>query len=392
MTALLAGGAVLVAQAEDADRLRPYIQFRSAEFNTAWDVLDGIGLGAGVNLNRYWGIEFAADFYEMELLDRTDTSVGEEGIWHFVPQARFRYPMLKDRLVPYLIAGIGPNRMEYNDRTQAGFGRDIDANGGSFSVALGGGIEYFLADNITFGIEGKYMWSDPVDVSIDGQRQELDMSAPLVTMGLRVYLDENHPQPKADSLADVPARLYAGVRIGVGVMPDGNWVPGVKLEPEVSSWGPFNQIFGLSLGANFGRHLGVELTGESMEWAIHYGARGSIGEYAFVPVIPHLRFRLPLERGRVVPFVMAGFGAAYGEFNDLKPAGQGIPVDASGFYPALGVGGGIEYFFTRQASVSLEARWNYSWGHEITLDGLAQSGDISNVQAQIGIRLYLLEL
>lgn len=391
---LLAGAAVgsLAGQAEDSDRVRPYVYLRSAEFNTVWDVLDGYSIGAGVNLNRHWGVELAGDFYEKHLIDDTIGRVGEEAIWHFIPQVRFRYPMLKDRLVPYLIGGIGPASMQFNDRSVGGFGVDIDADGYSWSAAFGGGIEYFLTDSVAFNLEAKYLWTQPIDISIGGVARELDMSAPMATFGFRVFLDDNHVRPMPWAGDDVAARLFFSTHFGVGGMTDGNWAPKVSLEPEVSKWGSLNQIYGLSLGADFGRHWGVELTADSTEWGVIVDGVGQVCEYAFVPVIAQARFRYPLGDSRWVPFVMGGFGAAYGERNDVKPAGAATRVKAKGVYPAASAGAGIEYFFSRSASISSEFHWNYSWGHKVSIaNGPDMKGDIANWQAQIALRLYLLE-
>ncbi|MCZ7639292.1 MAG: hypothetical protein M5U12_26565 [Verrucomicrobia bacterium] len=83
----------------------------------------------------------------------------------------------------------------------------------------------------------------------------------------------------------------------------------------------------------------------------------------------------------------------YGEFNDKKEPSQGLKLDAKGVYPALGVGGGIEYFVARNFAMNLETRWIYSWDHAFTVgSGPEEKGDLSVFQAQLGFRLYLLEL
>jgi opacity protein-like surface antigen len=382
----------VAVKAEDSDRLRPYIYLRSAEFNTVWDVLDGYSIGAGVNLNRYWGVELAADFYEMYLEDPIIGKVGEEAVWNFIPQVRFRYPILNDRLVPYLIAGVGPASLQFNDRSVGGFGQDIDADGYSWSASVGGGIEYFLTDSVAFNLEGKYLWTQPIDISINGNVQELDMSAPMVTFGFRVFLDDNHVRPMPWAAEDIPVRLFFGAHFGVGAMTDGDWASGVSLEPEVSRWGSLNQIYGISVGADFGRHWGVELTIDSTEWGVIVDGVGQVCEYAFVPVIPQVRYRHPLGDSRWVPFVMGGVGGAYGERNDVKPAGATTDIDAKGVYPVASAGAGIEYFFSRSASISGEVHWNYTWGQEISVNnGPTMKGDFANWQAQVALRLYLLE-
>lgn len=380
------------ARAEDADRLRPYVWLRSAEFNTVWDVLDGYSLGVGVNLDRHWGVEFAADFYEMYLEDPIIGRVGEQALWNFMPEVRFRYPVLNDRLVPYLIAGVGGVRIQFNDQARGGLGLPVDADGTTWSASVGGGIEYFLADNIAFNLEGKYLWVQPIDVSVDGRPSELDMSAPLVTFGFRVFLSENHPQPMVWARQEKPARLFFGAHFGVGAMTNPNWAPAISLEPEVSRWGPLNQIYGISLGVDWGRHWGVELTVDSTEWGIVLDGVGQVSEYAVVPIIPQFRFRYPIGDGRWVPFLMGGVGAAYGERNDKKPVATGMDIHAKGIYPAASVGGGVEYFFAHNASVSTEFHWNHFWDHEIQIDqGPQHTGDFADWQVQVALRLYLLE-
>jgi hypothetical protein len=63
---------------------------------------------------------------------------------------------------------------------------------------------------------------------------------------------------------------------------------------------------------------------------------------------------------------MAGVGITYAEYNDAKPPGLGLKVYSKGIYPALGVGAGLEYFVVRNFSLNADARWLYTWDHEIT--------------------------
>jgi hypothetical protein len=144
------------------------------------------------------------------------------------------------------------------------------------------------------------------------------------------------------------------------------------------------------LGANFGEVWGVELDAGGGEYTID-GPDGGLSEYAYAGVVPHVRFRWPLEDGRVVPFVRAGMGICYGEDNDNKPGIEGHTWEAKGIYPAASVGGGVEYFIARNISFSGEARWFYSWGHDFTLDGVSGQGEFSNLQLLLGMRLYLVE-
>ena len=70
-----------------------------------------------------------------------------------------------------------------------------------------------------------------------------------------------------------------------------------------------------------------------------------------------------------------------------------MKVDAKGVYPALSVGGGIEYFMVRNFSLNLETRWLYSFDHAVTIGaGPEETGDLSVFMVQLGFRVYFLEL
>lgn len=112
----------------------------------------------------------------------------------------------------------------------------------------------------------------------------------------------------------------------------------------------------------------------------------TVGEYATFSILPLARLRLPLQDGRWVPYMTAGFGAIYGEFNDGR---HEFDVSAKGLYPAVAVGGGLEYFIHRGFSVTADTWWQYSWGHEFKVDGRQFRGDFSSLQLQLGFRAYL---
>lgn len=381
------------ARAEDADRFRPYLRFHSGDVSPLWGVDDLWSFGVGANFNQNWGGEVILDFFEREYELSPYGTLGEVSAWNFVPEARLRFPLLQDRLVPYVIAGIGPSFLQFNDRKKSGYGLDIDIEDMSFAVAAGAGVEYFIADNVTFGLEGKYMWVNPIDGTVEGQTVDVDVSSAIFTFGLRVYFDENQPQPLATEDERDPNRFYFGVRVGGSVRTDDEWTSGVSIVPEPSALGgTVNQTGSLVLGADFGENWGIELTADSLEHGIRIEDYGTIGEYGMGVVIPQLRLRYPLQRGRWVPYFATGVGIAYGEFNDGKEAGAGLKVDTSGIYPALSVGGGIEYFVVRNFSLSADARWVYTWGHEIDIaDVVSGSGDFSMVQFSLGFRVYLFD-
>lgn len=377
--------------AEDADRFRPYMRFHSGDIAPLWDVDDHWSFGLGANFNRYLGAELALDFFERDYDYDSIGTLGEVSVWSLMPELRLRRPMFGDKLVPYLIAGIGPSFHQINDFKQSARGHEVDIEGYTWGVAAGGGIEYFIADNVTFGIEAKYMWFDPIRGKVDGDSVNVDVSSPTFTFGLRVYFDENEPRPLVSLEENAPNRFYFGVRVGGAILTDDKLSSGVELNPEGAAWlDAINQTGGLVLGADFGPRLGVELSIDSFEPNLSSDF-GSLGEYGMGIAVPQLRYRLPTGHPRISPYLMAGVGLTYAEFNDAR-AGSDIDVDAKGIYPTLRAGGGLEYFVVRNFSFNADAAWIYSWGHDFEVSGLPKGqGDFSAIQVTLGFRVYLFD-
>lgn len=383
-----------VVRSEDADRYRPYIHFRNGDIGPVVGVHDLWGMSYGANFNRYWGAELAADFYELRPDLGTLGIIGEQSVATLVPQVRFRYPLLGDRLVPYVIAGAGPAFLQLNDHKASVWKLDVDADSVRLGVVAGGGLEYFIADNVTVGFEAKYMWLGDRDVTVSGQQYSPNFSSTLLTFGLRVYLSENEPHPLAEMQDPIPDRFYFGVRLGASILTDDHWENGVTLKPVVAAaWESLNHAGGLSLGANFGTHWGAEFAIDFNEYILNVEPYGHIAEYSVYRLLPQLRLRWPMSRGRLVPYILAGGGVTYDEFNDRKPNGGGLDVDTLAWHPAVTAGAGLEYFLVRNFSINADVRWLYTWGHSLSIDGgPAAKGDFSDVQFFLGFRVYLFNL
>ena len=393
----LAGGlGSPAARAEDADRLRYYFGWRSYEADTIWGVDDANGVSVGANFDRHWGMELGVDSLQHNLKNTLSQTVAEQTAITLMPLVRLRQPMMNDRLVPYLIAGVGTSFLQFNDRKSHGFGVDIEAEDWKLAVAGGAGIEYFLTDETAFGFEGKYLWIDELDTRIGGVPGTFDMSSFLLSFGLRMYFDENIPQSFADAVeSPCTSRFYFGVRAGVRTILDGNWGGGVKLTPLAQAYGhELNKHYGVTVGATLNRNWGVELAIDGGETSIKVDDKYSIGEYAQAAVIPMLRYRYPLNSGRWVPYAAGGVGMLYAESNDMKPQSALFPgVDSKGFYGVARGGVGMEYFFTRNFSFALETNYQYTWDHEITLpDRPTITGDFSMFQALLMFRAYLFKI
>jgi opacity protein-like surface antigen len=383
-------------QTNRTSHLAPYVHLRSGEFDTVWGVQDMWGFGVGADLTRHVGLELAFDTYEKDF-DPFGTKLGEQSLLSLVPQVRLRLPLVHDRVVPYVVAGAGIGWYDFNDPTRDGYGRNIDAQGNELIITAGVGVDLFLNRHVAFNLEGKYLWLDDLDISVDGTTGTFEMADFVGTFGFRAYLEDPDALALFDVVEEPPLRLYFGAAFGGGWIADGNWISGVELVPESASMGTVGQSVELVLGMNFGRHFSVEIPADYYESVIQLdnlaGVTGGVGEYATYAVIPNLRFRWPLKDGRIVPYLMAGFGGTYSEVNDRFDNGNNVSVDSKGFAPAFALGGGVEYFFNRDVSLFGQVKYIQSWDNKIEVNNAGeQKGDLAWLHFQIGFRLNLLNI
>jgi hypothetical protein len=198
------------SRAEDADRFRPYFRFHFGNISSLWDVDDLWSFALGANFDRHWGCELGIDSYEQGF-SYDGKFLGEVSGLLLVPQARLLKTFLNGRLVPYVLAGAGVSLLQFNDAKEPAFGRRIEIEGSAFTMSAGTGMEYFVADNVSLGIEGRYFWQQPVSGKVDGQSVKVDLSAPAFTWGMRAYIDENRFRPPADAGPESPGRFYLSI-------------------------------------------------------------------------------------------------------------------------------------------------------------------------------------
>ncbi len=105
--------------------------------NPLTGVHDAWGIGLGANLNRYVGIEVAVDSYELFVEPAGFGKIGEYSVWSIVPQVRLRYPLLRDRLVPYLLVGGGIGFTQFNDQVSSASGVTIDTESSTPVASIG---------------------------------------------------------------------------------------------------------------------------------------------------------------------------------------------------------------------------------------------------------------
>lgn len=344
------------------------------------------GLVAGVSLGRYLGVEVAADHWESSLRPDGLHTVGEYGLFFVVPQLRLRYPLLEDRLTPYLVAGVGVSHAEFNDRKSDGVGLRIRASGTGVVGALGGGLEYFVANNISLGVETRWLISRDQEIKVGTQGGTANLDQLQATANLRLLFPEG---PDAPRPAQAPAwRPYVGLRAGGAYTIDDSAGGGLELRPENGSIGPFNLLFNVAVGVDLGRYLGLELAAESYEMNLRLSGVGLVREYSVYAFWPQVRLRYPVLDGRLVPYAIAGVGVSYAETNDAKPKGLGVDVNGDDVDVAGVVGGGLDWFLARNIAAGVETKYAIDRGHEIDVQGTRRSVTLDALFVSFGFRIY----
>ena len=399
MLALAAPGAV--AHAQDSDLLRFYgglrVGYTFLTQSSPVSTMDSsrfeqvTGLSLGVNFNRYFGVELAADSFETDVELHGGSRIGEYGIFTLIPQARLRYPLYGDRLVPYVLAGVGLSRNEFNDRKQEGIGHSIHASDTTVVGAVGAGIEYFVTSNIAVGVEARYLVSRDQRIAIDGRSEKANLDALLTSVNMRLLFPE---MPGASAAAAPPdyrttGRFYAALRLGGGAVIDEDIASGVEAAPVNSAIGGVLSLsYGGALGMDLTRVFGAEFAVEGYDFEVRIPGLGSVGEYAIYTYIPQLRFRYPVFEGRLTPYLVTGVGVSFGEFKDRKPRGRDFDIGGEDFALAAVAGIGVEYFVASNIAVGLETKYLYSRDHTMQVSGRDRDLRLDSMLTSLGLRIY----
>jgi opacity protein-like surface antigen len=379
--ALLAAGA---ARGEDSDLTRYYFGFRYGDILPGQiKAHDSTGGEIGVNFGRYFGIELALDSYEVKVGE-----VAEMSVLGLVPQVRLRYPFYHDRLVPYVLAGVGLAVTQANDARAP-----VDWVGGKDDVlpmgSAGGGIDYFVADNLSVGLQGKYLASGDLDYSSGGVADSINASSAIVMVGFRVFYPELHPAENAVAAADAAARFYLSLRTGGALLVDLSPFPGISSTPEQSVFGSnFTQQFGVSVGANIGRYASLELALDNYEIRLALPDVGGIGEYSVFPIAVQGRVRIPVA-DHIESYVLAGVGGEYGQLNDRTPAGEELKLHGRDVVPMGVFGTGLEYALLSNVSIGGEAKYIIARGHSFRVEpNPAVQGNFDAFVLALAVRVF----
>jgi opacity protein-like surface antigen len=390
-----------VCDAEDTDQVRYYLSTRvGVIFSPSGGSMSGLelstytvqstGLSLGVNFHRYLGAELAVDGWDVDVKVPGLGSIGEYGVASVLAQARLRYPLLDNTLTPYVLGGLGVMSNEFNDRKPRGVGMSIQAEGTTFAGAVGAGIEYFVANNVALGVEARYVVSRDQEFTINGRRQSANLDTMVVAGSLRLLFPET-PEVAAAAPAeiDTTGRFYFGLRAGGAAIPHRRMMAGLEAKPLNSAIaGTLDPLYGVGLGWDITRFVGFELSGHGYETALRIPGLGSIGEYGLYELLPEVRVRYPLLHGRLLPFLLAGVGISYGEFNDRTPHGNSVAISAKD-YAILGAAGvGFEYFVAQNMAAGIETKYEISRGHEFTIPGDRGHANLDAILTMVGVRIY----
>jgi opacity protein-like surface antigen len=179
-----AGGAVILSP-----ELIPGLEAEPTNNAIGGALTKYFGVSGGFNFGRYLGLEIALDGYEVNLDLKGSGNIGEYSVYAAIPYLRVRYPVLGDRLQPYVLGGFGYGHTEFNDRKPPGANLSIVADTSSWAMGFGAGIEYFVTSNIALGMEMKYIYTPGHPITIGSNpTRDATPQALLFSIGLRAFL------------------------------------------------------------------------------------------------------------------------------------------------------------------------------------------------------------
>lgn len=119
-------------------------------FNVDVDDTWGLNAFAGYRFTRYFAWEGNFNWYDDFDVEANGFDF-EVKIWTLMLDLKAMVPVYNDRLVPYLRIGGGYMDAEIDSGP-------VDEDEGDFAWNLGGGIDFFVTDRISLGLDGKYVW------------------------------------------------------------------------------------------------------------------------------------------------------------------------------------------------------------------------------------------
>ncbi len=417
----------------DRDYLRGYVGLRygqslyaDSQISPLVEVADNRGNDAynallGLDLSRYLGLEVAVNYLEGDITSDGFGKLGEQTVYTVVPQVRLRYPMWRDRWVPYLVGGVGFGVSEFSDGTFEAMNRPdaIVPKGRETAMAgtLGGGVEYYLAPNLSLDLEAKYIFFSAVTETQRGRKppqnvpdpppavpgagepgpkQDLRLDNIVFSAGLRMYF----PQGGApDQFRDVhwrgasedQRRGYLALRVGGWWLQSGKeFTPGF-----LASDNEKQQLTSGAVGIDWNRYLGAEFNVDYYEFEVNAADGGfKVNEYSVWAFLGQLRARYPLWGDRLIPYAVVGLGAGFTEPNDATLEGHLTRMPSGQDWSlAWAAGAGLDWMVA--PNIALEGEVKYLSIHpDVGVEGrfqqprIRQKGKVDSLLASVGIRVF----
>ena len=399
-------GFVAESSAADNDWIRPYLKFQIG--NSYFANPDSVssaqlespsgepstGSTIGVNLGKYFSLELSVDFVETDLITPGGVGkVGEYAMWTVIPQARFRYPMRDDRLVPYFVIGAGWGSGEFNDRNFLNADQPVNGSFDStFVGAVGAGIEYFVRDSVALGVEVRHVFGFETEIEANGRPADITLDATTVGVSMRLFFDSlaiDGPRG-SNYLRDIAAqdsgrlRAYYALRAGAGLFTDTDSIQEARISVRTPP------LYGAAIGVNFNKYWGVEFATEYTETELTSPQFGRIAEYSLWTVLGLLRLRYPILNDRLSPYMVVGGGLGFGELNDRV---RGNTVEFSldendGMTGVAAIGVGFDYFVADNIAVGLEARHTFLFSQDSFVNQESRSLDLDHVSMTASLRVF----
>lgn len=177
---------------------------------------------------------------------------------------------------------------------------------------------------------------------------------------------------------DLAGRFSVGV-VGGGVFPKDS-------EIDDAFYVGGNLAYGVNEYIALGGEVGYS-SWDTEEGGVDYG------EVRAVPLLADLYLRYPVEMGenKLVPYIVGGLGVVFYDYKEssfLKQYGVTADIDPSF---ALKLGGGLEYFFTKNIALGVEG--SYGWSEaDVSVSGAgavaSTSMDTNSWMVTGGIKYY----
>ncbi len=382
---------------------RLYIAVRVGVSIPTAALADGLDLGrgdlyaasVGVDLGRFTSAELAFNGSEYGISSSELGSVGEWAAYTFIPALRLRYPLVRDRLVPHVVGGIGVGWSEFNDRRTDRLQAGAEPSLAGF---IGGGLEYFIARNLTVGVDAKYQFLDR-QIGIDGEGTDAATRALLLAATLRASFPETPPagfeSVEWREVDPYGLRVYMALRFGVRLYSSDGFGPGAVKGGAVFA-GPGTsaakeQTNSGSVGLGINRYLAFEVAAETHDFPVHADLGDvKLAEYGTWNVLGQILGRYPVARGRLVPYALLGLGFSKSDINDrtLENGVEGPELNGGGWGSVWAAGLGIDYVLA--SNVALVGELKYLNGKSPSdVDGADVEVDISAFLPSLGFRVYL---